>query len=399
MSMYCPYTYECYPQGLNYPWTFPMPSEKERHRRWQAIRKSMEKSNFDCIITTAGPTFMPATKYVQYISNYVPFATKGAYLVFPLKGKPQLLFSNAIGPQFVHMASETSWVRDIVGSFDPIRDVVKKIEQLGLQKGRLGILGYSSGIFSASDLDYLRVHLPEADFNDASAAVNGAMNEISRTSEEELKLLRKACEILDFSFDAVAEAFKPGATECDLWAAAEHAIIKNGGWPQHGNLVTTAPRPIFPRAPASHRDLSLGDIGIFEVTAIYGGVSPQTCYAISLGEPQPDVREMFKFCEGLYQFSLAELEKQRPFIDIEQDLAQRIHNAGFEPMTPQIHIYNMTDEMPMDSPPQPGDYFTVHPNFCDPKYTVGAKLGDCVRMTKDGKVERLNRPPARLNII
>ena len=40
MSEFCPYTYKGYPVGLKYPWTFPMPSEKERDRRWYEIRKS-----------------------------------------------------------------------------------------------------------------------------------------------------------------------------------------------------------------------------------------------------------------------------------------------------------------------------------------------------------------------
>lgn len=42
------------------------------------------------------------------------------------------------------------------------------------------------------------------------------MNEVSRTSEEVLTLLRKACEILDLSYEAVAEALKPGVKECEL---------------------------------------------------------------------------------------------------------------------------------------------------------------------------------------
>lgn len=399
MSLYCPYTYKGYPQGLNYPWIFPMPSEKERDRRWQAIRKSMERHSYDCILPSVLSTFIPSTKYVQYISNYVPCGSMGVFIVFPLREEPQMQLSTIIGPQFIQFSSETSWIKDIVGSFNPLEDVVRKIKQLKLQKGRLGILGYKQGLFSASALDYLRENLPEATISDASAMMHEAMHEVSRASEEELNFLRKACEILDLSFDAVVKAFKPGATELDLWAEAEYVIVKNGGWPGHNIIVTTAPRPIFPRTPPSHRKLMPGDVGIFEVNVAYGGLHPQTCYAISLGEPQKEVMDMFKFCEELYQFSLAELEKQRRYIDIELALAQRIHDAGFEPTTPQIHIFNMAVDLPMDSLPQPGDYFTVHPNFSDPSYTVSAKMGDCVRINKDGKVERLNKPPARLNVI
>ena len=76
-----------------------------------------------------------------------------------------------------------------------------------------------------------------------------------------------------------------------------------------------------------------------------------------------------------------------------------IHSAGYEPMTPQIHVYNMSVDMPSEILPQPGDYFTVHPNFCNKEYSIGAKFGDTVRIDEHGKVERLQATPAKLNII
>ncbi len=399
MSEYCPYTYKGYPAGLKYPWTFPMPSEQERDRRWQAIKSSMKKHGFDCMIVGAPFGYMPSTNHLYYVSNYVPFANRGTFLVFPLDGEPQLGVNNWLGPQFVHIATESSWIKEIVGSLHPVQDVVRKIKQLKLENGRLGIVGYRMGVISASAYDALRQSLPSAVFEDATEMLTEAMNEVSRTSEEELALLKKACEIIDLSFEAVAGALKPGVKECELWAAAEYAIVKNGGWYPHFMLATSGPRPTFLRAPASHNVIAPGDVVMFEINVNYGGVAPQICYALSLGQPERELEEMFDFCKELYDYSLRELEKHRTFMDIELDLADRIHAAGYEPMTPQMHLYNMWNAMPMDSPPQPGDYFTVHPNLCNKDYTVGAKFGDAVRFTRDGRMERLHKTPARLNIV
>jgi Xaa-Pro dipeptidase len=244
-----------------------------------------------------------------------------------------------------------------------------------------------------------RENLPLATFVDASQVLEDAMNEVSRSSEEELQMLRKACEILDLSFEAVIDVFKPGVSECELWAAAEYAILKNGGWYPHNMFITSSPEPLFPRGPASHRRLNPGDIVIFEINVTYGGVSPQIAYALSLGPPKMEVKEMFDFCERLYNIALAELEKRRTFADIELELARLIHEEHGEPMTPQMHIYNMAIAMPMNELPQPGDYFTVHPNLCDRKYTRGAKIGDSVRIMVDGKVERLQKVPVKLHIV
>jgi Xaa-Pro aminopeptidase len=400
MNQHYPYHYPGYPAGFKSSWKFPMPSEKERDRRWHTIRKIMHKYQLDCLLISAPWGHMPTcVNHIYYVSNYVPFFNHGTYIVFPLEGQPLLTVSNAIGPQFLHCASETSWIKDIVESIDPVNEIIKKIEHLKLEKGKLGLVAYNMGVFPACAKDILHEKLPLMLFEDATKAISEAMDEVSRTSEEELAFLRKTCEIQDISLQAVAKAFKPGVTEKELWAAAEEAIIENGGWYPHFMLVTSGQGPIFPRAPASHAKLDKGDIVMFETNVVYGGISSQICYAMSLGKPEKQIGEMYDFCKELYQFALEELDKKNQFGEIETGLINRIHKAGYEPMTPQIHVYNASYKMPTESPPQAGDYFTVHPNFCNRNYTCGAKFGDTVRITTEGKVERLQKTPARLHIV
>ena len=86
MSEYCPYTYRGNPVKLRYPETFPMPSIKERNRRWTAIRQGMNKYNIDCLIVTTPNGYGPPFPYhLSYISNYVPFTNRGIYLIFFIK--------------------------------------------------------------------------------------------------------------------------------------------------------------------------------------------------------------------------------------------------------------------------------------------------------------------------
>ncbi len=400
MNEYYPYNYKGYPVGLKYPWLFPMPSERERDRRWGTICKWMGKNKFDCLIVSSPWGYMPSpSNQIYYISNYVPYFSTGTYIVFPIDAISHLIVSNSIGPQFVHCASETSWIKNIIGSLHPEQEVVTRIKDLKLEKGRLGIVGLKKGEFPASAYIFLRENLPSAKLEDATWTLNEAMNEVSRISEEELKFLKKTAEIHDLSFQAVAQALKPAITEYQLWMAAENAIVNNGGWYPHFILAASGPAPIFTRAPASHYKLKKGDAICFEINVTVGGITSQTCYSLSLGKPEKKIEEMHQFCEELYDFSLKELEKNRTFREIDLDTINRIHDAGYEPMTPQIHIYDLSIDTPLDSPPQPGDYFTVHPNICNKEYTAGAKFGDTVRINKDGKVERLQKTPAKLHVI
>lgn len=400
MSEYCPYTYQGHPVKLKYPEMWPMPSEKERDRRWQAIRKSMQKRNLDFLIVSPPFGYMTTlANHLSYMTNYVPFANNGNFLIFPLEGNPKLAVTTELGAQFLHIALETSWVKDVVMSSYPIKDTINGIIEMKLDKAHAGIIGYRNGIFPAYAYDALRENLPGVHFEDATAAVGEAQNEVSRSSEEELAFLRKASEILDKSFEAVAATLKPGITEYDLWAAAEEVIIKNGSWNAHFMIGAVGPGPVFLRAPATPKILKKGDVVVFEMDTIYAGISPQVCFALSIGQPRQEVGKMAKLVEELYPYTLEQLEKKKTFLEIEQNLSDLIHKAGYEPITPQVHRYNNSYFMPMESPAQPGDYFTVHPNCCNKDYTLGAKFGDAVRINKEGKVERLNKISPKLHII
>ena len=394
------YNYPGYPSGFKSLWKFPLPSEKERDLRWNEVRKAMRENHLDCLILGGASSHVTfPNNNIYYISNYVPFFNLGTYIVFPLEGEPQIAVSSSIGPQFLHCASETSWIREIVQHLQPAEVLIRKIRNLKLEKGALGVVGYRTGVFPASTNDMLHAAFPKARFAEATSVLAQAQNEVSRTSREELAFLKKTAEIHDISFNAVAKAFKPGVNEQVLWAAAEKAIIENGGWSPHFMLVTAGPSPIFPRAPASNYTLVKGDVIVFEINVVYGGILSQTCYALSLGEPEKNTAKMYGLVEELYQWSLAEHGKHKTFGEVENGLIDRIYREGYRPMTPQIHIYNQSVDMPADKPAQPGDYFTVHPNVCTRDYTAGAKLGDTIRINRNGKVERLQKTSAKLHII
>jgi Xaa-Pro aminopeptidase len=398
MSESNPNLYKGYPGG-HYPWIYPMPSEAERDKRWAAIRKSMTKHNIDCLIMGAPFGYIPLRSPLYYVSNYTPHFNSGTYVVFPLKGEPQLILPSDVGPQYQILADQVSWVKEMVMSPKPTLEIANKIKQLKLEKGRIGIACFEMGWFPASFYGILRENCPLAIFKDGTPLLDEAMDEVSRTSEEELALVKKACEILDLSFTAIAEALKPGVKEYELCAAAEQAIINNGGWHHHFMLSTSGPSPIFQRAPASHYALQKGDVVLFEFTCTYAGFEPQCAFALSIGHPKKEIERMFELCEELYHFSLAELGKKRTFADIEKDLFSRMHKVGYEPMTPQIHVYNISQHMPMDCPAQPGDYFVVHPNVRTKDFTAGAKFGNTVHIAKDGKAVSLQTTPPKLNIV
>jgi len=260
-------------------------------------------------------------------------------------------------------------------------------------------VAYTGGIFPAVIYEAMCKSLPFGAFTDASGVLIEAMNEVSRTSEEELAFVKKACEISDVAFKAAAEALKPGVRELDIWAAAEHSFIKNGCWYPHFFIGASGPGPTFSRGPASHNILKKGDVIIFEANSVYAGVTTQVAWALSIGSPKKEVEDMYGFCLELYQWGLKEFEKDQLYGKTARAMVDRIRGAGYEPMTPQFHQYNFSQVQPNDITPQPGDYYILHPNFATKDYSLGAKCGNMVRITSERKVEILKKIPAKLHII
>ena len=99
MGEFYTYNYPGYPVGLRYPWIFPLPSEKERDKRWEVIRKSMQINNLDCLII-GGPfgCMSSPNNHIYYVSNFVPFYNPGIYVILPLNSEPGLVVSGSIGP-------------------------------------------------------------------------------------------------------------------------------------------------------------------------------------------------------------------------------------------------------------------------------------------------------------
>jgi hypothetical protein len=84
----------------------------------------MRKHRVDCLIVSGPVGYMSSINHLYYISNYVPFVSRGTYVLFPVEGEPRLTVNTIIGPQFLHCASATSWIKEIVASLYPAQDIV-----------------------------------------------------------------------------------------------------------------------------------------------------------------------------------------------------------------------------------------------------------------------------------
>ena len=384
-----------YPVGLRYPFGYAQVSRNEGLRRWREVRASMDRHGVEVLVVQGD---ILHSRYLLYLSNYYCYAPLNTVLVFPIEGSPSLVLPASLGPQFIHTAIETSWIKDLRQDADQLHAVVEKIS-LPSRATSIGVVGFSEFEFPAVLYEGMKQKLPDAKFQGGTEVIREAMDHVSRSSDEELMMLKKASLLADLSFKAVQEACKPGLKESELWATALQAIVGNGGLYPPRLFVTSGRRPVFPRGPPSRNILRAGDTIIMEIDANVAGISPQMCYALSLGRPPKDTKEMFDFCSQLYEGAIDELESGETYGTVESSLERQTRSAGYQSMTPHMHRFCLSGRMPVNQEPRPGEYFTLHPAVCNREFSSGAKLGDTVRIGKHGKVERLMKTPVKLHTL
>jgi Xaa-Pro aminopeptidase len=277
----------------------PQMSLAERDRRWDRARKRMIMHGYDALILLGNDIYwgmgMANLRYLLQVDSQI-----GADALFPLDGDPVVW--NAVP----HMNRPTSpylsvqeWSTDFRSRGGP-RVIAEEIKTRGLDKSKIGLVGYTSTIQPSTllygDVVALKELLPGARIDDAS----GLLQEMRMIkSDEEVDMLRGAGRIARKVIDTMRESARPGVTDAEVFANMTRTHLANGGEPNIFNLFSAGPvehpadelwhllhgceQPLWP----TMRPLEEGDIVLAEWHTKYGGYRCHTEYTVYLGKHAP----------------------------------------------------------------------------------------------------------------
>jgi Xaa-Pro aminopeptidase len=278
----------------------PHMSIAERDRRWSRTRSRMMFAELDALVFLGNDIYwgmgMANLRYMFQLD-----AQLGGEALFPAVGDP-VVWTGIIhmNRPFNAFASMQDWVEDVRGRAG-IGAIVDELRARGLDRGRIGLVGYSSTLQRTPtllhrDVEGLKSLLPGATFVEASWLIE-EMRVVK--SEEEIEMLRGAGRIARKTIDALIETARPGVPEAVVYAEMVKAQIANGGEPNIFNLWAAGPvehpenelwhllhgsdQPIAP----TMRPLASGDIIISEIHTKYGGYRCHTEYTVYLGRQAP----------------------------------------------------------------------------------------------------------------
>ncbi|MGH9557149.1 MAG: M24 family metallopeptidase [Terriglobales bacterium] len=201
-----------------------MPSQHEISRRYAAIRAAMHEQRVDALLV-CGNQYSGFEGAVRYVSGF-EIVHRYAYVLLPPEGEPTLVF-----PAEARWIGDKSkpWVRDHVWPAVPGQWIAERAREKKWK--RLGVYGlkHVMAVVDYQALVAAGLELVDFDFAfDMARAVK---------SEEEMKEVREAMDIVVEGFHALVNAYAPGKTEAEIMAPAVEVYFARGAGPRMMNIV------------------------------------------------------------------------------------------------------------------------------------------------------------------
>jgi len=374
---------------------WPKFSDSEYRRRFESLRAAMDESNLDALAIYGAAMFFgtdPGAPNLAYLSAYAP-GLQG-YVVFPRQGDPMMAIYVA---SHLANARRLSVLADVRAGTDLPGLVRDRLNELGLTKGRIGIVGnfsWSKATIPYEHHEAFKAYLPDAAFE----PVTEWYEELRLAkSDEEIQFMQAGAAICDRAFDAFRRMAAPGVTDVALHNEALRVVHAEGG-----RIPMRDPSMNYPDFYSPNRVLQHGDVLMTELTGGYGGYFGKIYTTSFIGPPTAEYRLMFELAADRYRQLLAAIAAGKRGRDFAGVLSGQPAEAGYKSLSfitgwstynsRPVLFTKRIEERDWDFELRPGYCLNVAGWIVSDDETRGVWTGDTVVVTEDG-VRRLHASP------
>jgi Xaa-Pro aminopeptidase len=295
-------------------------NDEEFASRLESLRGVMEAEALDAVITYgAHRDYQPAD--LRYFARWYCVEEETAALLVPQQG-PTVLLTDASWD--VERAGAEAYADSVKHAPDLGPALAQSLEHAVGMQGRVGIAGYK--FFPAPAYLAMTDGLPDCHFVDASE-ITGRLRMVK--SAAELNLMRQASRISDEGMRAGLDTIADGATEQEVAAAAESAIIAAGAETSFVTEMGAGPRTAYGTFLPGRRRLAEGDIAVLDCGARYYGYHGDMCRTVVVGDPSAAQERMLQAVETAVNESIAAVRPGVTVGAIRDVAAAAIAEAGF----------------------------------------------------------------------
>lgn len=295
--------------------------ETEFHRRLGVVHEGIERLGVDAAVVL-GP------ENLFYLTGYETIGYGAFQLaVVPAGRQPRLLvreLERGAARRLSWMASEPATIQD---GADPVDAVVELVQQLGLERSRVGI-DRSSWFFGVDRYLHLVECLPGVTVVDASGLVERARRVKSAL---EVEYIRRAARYTEAGMRAGIDAIHAGVLDNEVGAAAAEAIFAAGSeYMSIAPVVTAGARSGVAHTTFIRNRIDAGDAVLLEMGAVHRRYAGPLMRSAVVGPPSDLALRMYDACSRALDAAIAAIRPGAIAGDVHAACQHVIDEAGFE---------------------------------------------------------------------
>ncbi|MBB6454236.1 Xaa-Pro aminopeptidase [Salirhabdus euzebyi] len=347
------------------------------------LRNSLNEEKLDGLILTSD-------KNRRYMTNFT--GTAGVVLVT----QENALFITDF--RYTEQATEQAKGYDIIEHKAPIvKEVAEQVDKLGLKR-----VGFEK--------DHMTFSTYEAYKNEVKAElvpVSGIVEKLRLIkTEEEINIIKEACEIADAAFDHILGFIKPGVKEIEVSNELEFFMRSKGATSSSFDIIVASGyRSALPHGVATEKVIESGELVTLDFGAYYKGYCSDITRTVAVGEINDKLKEIYNTVLEAQLLGMQGLKSgitgkeadalTRDYIT-EKGYGDYFGHSTGHGIGLDVHEgpgLSFRNEQPL----QPGMIVTVEPGIYVPN-VGGCRIEDDALITEEGNVS-LTKSPKELIIL
>lgn len=253
----------------------------------QKLRKALQEQNIDGILITNGYNR-------RYMTGFT--GTAGVAIV----SQNDAVFIT----DFRYTEQAAAQVQD----FRIVQHEATILEEIATQVNNMGIklLGFEKDTVSFGTYELYK-NMIQADL----VPISGLIEKIRLIkTQQEINIIKVACEIADHAFTHILDFIKPGKTELEVSNELEFFMRKQGATQSSFDIIVASGlRSALPHGVATNKVIEKGDFVTLDFGALYNGYISDITRTVAVGEPSEKLVDMYN---AVLASQLLALEKVGP---------------------------------------------------------------------------------------
>lgn len=188
--------------------------------------------------------------------------------------------------------------------------------------------GYETVGFEKDAVTYAEFERYKAAFDAKLVPTSGLVEKIRLIkSDDEITIIKQACQIADEAYEHILSFIKPGLTELEVSNELESFMRSKGATSSSFDIiVASGTRSALPHGVATSKVIETGDFVTLDFGAYYNGYVSDVTRTLAVGEPSDQLKEIYQV---VLDSQLLALEKIKPgMTGIEADAIARDYIAS-----------------------------------------------------------------------